>query len=124
MGPLRGSVILGVLWARWHFPLFWSGVWTPPTIPNMIMFIVMITALTIIMSWVFNHARGSVLITMLMHASFNTFANKIAAPLFPAPILNEYGLLPVTIGFTVTALVLIVVTRGRLGYGATAVPLV
>ena len=124
MGPLRGSVTLGVLWALWHFPLFWSGVWTPPTIPNMIMFIVMITALTIIMSWVFNHARGSVLITMLMHASFNTFANKIAAPLFPAPILNEYGLLPVTIGFTVTALVLIVVTRGRLGYGSSAVPLV
>lgn len=122
MGPLRGSVILGVLWALWHFPLFWSGVWTPLSIPNMVMFIVMITALTIIMSWVFNHAKGSVLITMLMHASFNTFANKIAAPLFPAPILNEYGLLPVTIGFTVTALVLIVVTRGRLGYGSTAVP--
>jgi membrane protease YdiL (CAAX protease family) len=124
MGPLRGSVILGVLWALWHFPLFWSGVWTPLSIPNMIMFIVMITALTIIMSWVFNHARGSILITMLMHASFNTFANKIAGPLFPAPILNEYGLLPVTIGFTVTALVLIVVTRGRLGYGSTAAPLV
>lgn len=124
MGPLGGSVILGVLWALWHFPLFWTGVWTPLSIPNMIMFIVMITALTIIMSWVFNHAKGSVLITMLMHASFNTFANKIAAPLFPAPILNEYGLLPVTIGFTVTALVLIVVTRGRLGYGSSEIPLV
>lgn len=115
-GPLVGSTILGVLWALWHFPLFWSGVWTPLTIPNMVMFVVMITALTIIMSWVFNHANGSLLITMLMHASFNTFANKVEAPLFPAPILNEYGLLPVLIGFTATALVLIVVTRGRLGY--------
>ncbi|WP_022883612.1 CPBP family intramembrane glutamic endopeptidase [Glaciibacter superstes] len=123
-GPLVGSVILGVLWALWHFPLFWSGVWTPPTLPNMVMFIVMITALTIIMTWVFNHVNGSVLITMLMHATFNTFANKVVAPLFPAPILNEYGLLPVTIGFTVTALVLIVVTRGRLGYHSSAKPLV
>ena len=116
-GPLVGASLLGVLWAFWHFPLFWSGVWTPPTLPNMVMFVVMITALTIIMAWVFNHANGSLLLTMLMHASFNTFANKIEAPLFPAPILQEYGLLPVLIGFTATALVLIVVTRGRLGYG-------
>ena len=115
-GPLVGSLILGVLWALWHLPLFWSGVWTPPTIPNILMFIVMITALTIIMTWVFNHANGSLLITMLMHASFNTFANRIVAPLFPAPILNEFGLLPELIGFTATALVLIAVTRGRLGY--------
>ncbi|MCE4025254.1 CPBP family intramembrane metalloprotease [Microbacterium sp. Au-Mic1] len=114
-GPLMGSVILGALWALWHFPLFWSGVWTPPTPANMVMFVVMIIALTIMMTWVFNHAGGSVLITMLMHASFNTFANKVGAPLFPAPIFNDYGLLPVLIGFTGTALVLILVTRGRLG---------
>ncbi|KJL32289.1 CPBP family intramembrane glutamic endopeptidase [Microbacterium azadirachtae] len=114
-GPLVGSIILGLLWAFWHFPLFWSGVWTPPTAANMVMFVVMITALTIMMTWVFNHAAGSLLITMLMHASFNTFANKVGAPLFPAPIFNDYGLLPVLIGFTVTAVVLILVTQGRLG---------
>jgi len=66
---------------------------------------------------VFNHAAGSVLIAILMHASFNTFANKVAAPLFPAPIFDDYGLLPVLIGFAGAAIVLIVVTRGRLGYG-------
>ncbi len=115
-GPLLGSIILGILWACWHLPLFWSGIWTPPTIANIVMFILMTTALTIIMTWVFNNAKGSLLITMLMHASFNTFANRIEAPLFPAPILNEYALLPVLIGFGATALVLIAVTRGRLGY--------
>ena len=115
-GPLVGSVILGILWALWHLPLFWSGVWTPPTLPNIVMFILMITALTIIMTWVFNNAKGSLLITMLMHASFNTFANRIVAPLFPAAILSEYGLLPVLVGFGATALVLIALTRGRLGY--------
>jgi len=115
-GPLAGSLILGILWALWHLPLFWSGVWTPPTIPNIVMFILMIPALTIIMTWVFNNAKGSLLITMLMHASFNTFANRIVAPVFPAPILSEYGLLPVLVGFGATAVVLIAVTRGRLGY--------
>ena len=116
-GPLLGSVILGVLWASWHLPLFWSGVWTPPTLANIAMFIVMITALTVVMSWVFNNAQGSLLITMLMHASFNTFANKVVAPLFPAPLLDEYGLLPELVGFGVLAVVVVAVTRGRLGYG-------
>jgi membrane protease YdiL (CAAX protease family) len=115
-GPLVGSLILGILWALWHVPLFWSGVWTPPTIPNIIMFILMTTALTIIMTWVFNNAKGSLLITMLMHASFNTFANKILTPLFPAPILADYGLLPMLIGFGAAALAIIALTRGRLGY--------
>jgi membrane protease YdiL (CAAX protease family) len=73
--------------------------------------------LTVVMSWVFNNAQGSLLITMLMHASFNTFANKVVVPLFPAPLLEEYGLLPELVGFVVLAVVVVAVTRGRLGYG-------
>jgi uncharacterized protein len=115
-GPLVGSIVLGVLWASWHLPLFWSGVWTPPTVANMVMFLAMTTLLTLVMTWVFNNAGGSLLLTMLMHASFNTFANKIVAPTFPAPLLTEYGLLPVLVGFAVVAVVVVAATRGRLGY--------
>jgi uncharacterized protein len=113
-GPLAGSVLLGVLWASWHLPLFWSGVWTPPTVANIVMFIVMITMLTVVMTWVFNNAKGSLLITMLMHASFNTFANRVVAPLFPAPLLNDYGLLPELVAFAAVALIVVAATRGRL----------
>lgn len=115
-GPLGGGALLGVLWALWHLPLFWSGVWTPPSVTNVVMFIVMITLLTIVMTWVFNNAGGGILITMLMHASFNTFANKVVAPLFPAPLLNEYGLLPELVGFGAVAVIVVVATRGRLSY--------
>jgi membrane protease YdiL (CAAX protease family) len=115
-GPLGGGVVLGVLWALWHLPLFWSGVWTPPSVANIVMFIVMITLLTVVMTWVFNNAQGSLLITMLMHASFNTFANKVVAPLFPARLLNDYGLLPELVGFGAVAVVVVAATRGRLSY--------
>jgi membrane protease YdiL (CAAX protease family) len=113
-GPLAGSLLLGVLWAAWHLPLFWSGVWTPPTVADIAMFFVMITLLTVVMTWVFNNANGSLLITMLMHASFNTFANKVVAPLFPAPLLNDYGLLPELVGFGAVAVIVVAATRGRL----------
>jgi len=62
----------------------------------------------------FNNAEGSLLITMLMHASFNTFANKVVAPLFPAPLLNDYGLLPELVGFGAVAVIVVAATRGRL----------
>jgi hypothetical protein len=98
----------------WHLPLFWTGVWTPPTVTNVAMFIVMITALTVLMTWVFNYARGSLLIAMLMHASFNTFANKVVVPLFPVPLLNDFGLLPELVGFGAVAVIVVAATRGRL----------
>jgi membrane protease YdiL (CAAX protease family) len=116
-GPLAGGIILGVLWACWHLPLFWSGIWTPLSLANVVMFIVMITCLTVIMVWVFNNAKGSLLITMLMHASFNTFADHIVVPAFPAAILNEYPLLPELIGFGLGAVVVVALTRRRLSYG-------
>ena len=53
---------------------------------------------------------------MLMHASFNTFANKVVAPLFPAPLLNDYGLLPELARFGAMAVIVIAVTQGRLGF--------
>ena len=115
-GPLAGASLLGMLWAGWHLPLFWSGVWTPPTAANVVMFFVMTTALTVVIAWVFNNAGGSLLITMLMHASFNTFANKAVAPVFPAPLLNDYGLLPVLVGFVTVAIIVVAATRGRLSY--------
>jgi membrane protease YdiL (CAAX protease family) len=46
-GPLAGSILLGERWALWHLPLFWSGVWGPPTVANILILIVMITLLTV-----------------------------------------------------------------------------
>jgi uncharacterized protein len=73
----------------------------------------MVIAIAIIFTWVFNHTRGSLFIAILLHASINTFS--IVAPLFAAPIVTSTDL-PILIGVVMAALLIILLTRGRLAY--------
>jgi uncharacterized protein len=114
-GPLLGSLILGPLWGLWHLPLFFTP-WNELTAFNVVVFVLATTCLAIMYTWVFNNTKGSVLMAILIHASFNASVTGILAPLFPAPILSDYGLLPLLGGFGVFAVVLVALTRGRLGY--------
>jgi membrane protease YdiL (CAAX protease family) len=114
-GPLLGTLILGPLWALWHLPLFLTP-WNELTAFNVVVFVLATTCLAIMYTWVFNNTKGSVLMAILIHASFNASVTGILAPLFPAPILSDYGLLPILGGFGVFAVVLVALTRGRLGY--------
>jgi len=116
-GALVGSLILGPIWAFWHVPLFWAPAWNlPPTILNIVMFVIAATAFTIVMTWVFNNTKSSLLIAVLVHTSFDMVLASLNG-LFPTPIVNDYGSnVPILIGLGVLALVLVALTRGRLGY--------
>jgi len=116
-GPLIGSLILGPLWALWHLPLFWAPAWNfPPNLINIVLFVISGTALTIVMTWVFNNTKGSLLIAILVHATFDT-TFVILNLLFPAPSVTDYGsTVPVLIGYGAVALLVVALTRGRLGY--------
>jgi uncharacterized protein len=113
-GPLVGSLILGVLWGLWHLPLFFTP-WNTLTTFNVVMFVLATTCLAIMYTWVFNNTKGSLLIAILLHWSFDVATVPVAS-LFPAPIIDEYGLLVILPGFGAVALVVIALTRGRLGY--------
>jgi CAAX protease family protein len=65
-----GSVLLGMLWAVWHLPLFFvpeadtSGQSFP-------LYSLQVTALSVAMAWLYANTRGSLLPVMLMHAAVN-----------------------------------------------------
>ncbi len=124
-GPLVGSLILGVLWSVWHLPLFviipgfhgagsgFAGILTP-----FLEFLVGFVGLTIIMTWVFNNTRGSLLLAILLHTSLNTTWSMLLSPkwdfLTASRPANVNTPLAFYLSFVVAALVIIVTTRGRL----------
>jgi uncharacterized protein len=119
-GPLVGSLILGVLWALWHLPEFLVPSWAASSgggIVGITLFTLTAITFTIVITWVFNNTRASLLLAILVHASIDTFGGILAA-IFPARAVASA--FPYMIGFGVVAVVLIVLTRGRLDYGRLA----
>jgi uncharacterized protein len=116
-GPLLASLILGVLWALWHLPEFLVSSWTASMggggILSIILFTLGAITFTIVITWVFNNTRASLLLAILVHASIDTFGGTLAA-IFPAKAVASP--FPYLISFGVVAVVLIVLTRGRLDY--------
>jgi uncharacterized protein len=112
-GPLIANLILGPLHVFWHLPYFFIPQWGTPrdTTLDLLWYLLSGIALTFIYAWVFNNTKGSVLLVILLHASIDAFAVE---QFFLAPTAASN--LPLTIGFWAVALVLIVFTRGRLGY--------
>jgi membrane protease YdiL (CAAX protease family) len=70
VGFARASLVLGLIWACWHLPLFFV-----PGIGNygqsFLVFVVGGIALSVAMTWLYVNTRGSVLLAMLMHSAVN-----------------------------------------------------
>ena len=115
-GPLVGSLVLGTLWGLWHLPLFLIPSWDTPhgSLPEVALFVILAVSIAVVLTWVFNNTKGSVLLAILAHGSINSAAVSVYA-LFPAPAVTG-GITNVVIGFGVAALLVVAMTRGRLGY--------
>ncbi|NLG51745.1 MAG: CPBP family intramembrane metalloprotease [Chloroflexi bacterium] len=79
-GPLRSSLILAVVWAFWHWPLFWSQ--GAPL--NVVFYLLLeVAPLAILFTAILNRTGGSLPIVILLHSSINI------APIFlPVSLLN------------------------------------
>jgi membrane protease YdiL (CAAX protease family) len=73
MSPLVASLLVGAMWAGWHAPqLVVPQRWGRATVwPAAILYVSMALPLSVLFTWLFNRARGSVLIVAVAHALFN-----------------------------------------------------
>lgn len=109
-GATSASVLLGLLWAFWHLPLWFLPGLDPTGIPFE-WYVPQVVAITVLMTWVFNNTRGSVLLAMLFHAVVNASTEFVVDLTIADPVHVElFGKLA-----TITMIVAAVLVIG--GYG-------
>jgi membrane protease YdiL (CAAX protease family) len=70
MGFRAASLLLGVIWALWHLPLFFlPGADT--YLQSFPVWGLEVVALSVAIAWLYTHVKGSLLLTMLMHSAIN-----------------------------------------------------
>jgi len=114
-GPLRASLLLAVLWAGWHLPLFFYPGWI--TAPVWIYVLIIIGA-TFLLTYGTNLANFAVITPIAMHATFNTvsrFLTGLFAGTAGPRIRISFELVLALCGLG-TACAVILITRGHLGY--------
>jgi CAAX protease family protein len=123
-GALRAALILGALWGLFHLPVFLvpgqifdQRVGLITIIVQLVITMIAGVLLRIIMNWVFNNTKGSILIAILFHSSDDASNGGSACitHLLPASQLGVYGLATILVPLVATVLLLIF-TKGRLSY--------
>lgn len=69
-GFAGAGVLLGMIWAAWHLPLFFAPD-ADTYHQSFARYTLQVTALSVAMTWLFTHTRGTLLLSMLMHAAIN-----------------------------------------------------
>ncbi len=110
LGPMAGPLVLGVLWAIWHAPLFLVGqiLWTDVPV---------IVAASVVIASVFHTARESVLVAMIMHATNNAVGGNYASQLFQGADGTRLGILT-AVAWSLGAAVVLVGMKRASGRGA------
>ncbi len=111
-GALTASLLLGIGWALWHLPNFFipaTSTWTG----SLWVYVGIALALSVIHTWVYNGTRGSLLLVTLLHAAVDASTRFFLPSIFGED--RTAGNLAPLIGFGIWALLLILLTRNRLG---------
>jgi uncharacterized protein len=116
--PTAAVVLLGLIWGLWHLPLFWIEG-TVQQLTPITAFLAQTTVTSVIYGWLWNTTK-SLPAVVAIHAATNTTVGLL--PVLPDTAQSLIPLWSAISVAAVIALLLIVWTRGRLGYDADTAP--
>jgi membrane protease YdiL (CAAX protease family) len=107
-GPWTASVIVGVMWTLWHFPLFFMSAMPQYGTP-FVSYVPYLIGLSITLTWLWQRTRGSVVIATVFHGAVNTFG---VVTIGTDAILRGWGN---AVAYGISAAIIGVVFRSRNG---------
>ncbi len=116
-GALKASLVVGFFHGVWHLPAFLlvhgPVAGGPFSLYRFALSTGIIILVTVIWAWVFNNAGQSILIAVLIHASGDAVQQLMLKWIPNFPKQASYAVLGM---YVVIALILVIVTKGRLSY--------
>jgi len=108
---LVSSLVLGALWAIWHFPYALTKGTFLSEVP-LYWFFINLLALSVIYTWIFINTNGSLLLALLFHVAGNTTSNLL--PILP-PATSDLRIYYFTIAINCfIAVVILALSKGKL----------
>jgi uncharacterized protein len=99
-GFVRASVLLGIIWACWHLPIFF--------VPGIDMYgqsfplwAIGVTALSVAITWLYVHTNQSLTLAMVMHSAINQTLEIV--PSAVANPVNPFAISPSLVAWLTTA---------------------
>ncbi|RLM84208.1 CPBP family intramembrane metalloprotease [Halobellus sp. Atlit-38R] len=104
-GMLTSSLGVGLLWAGWHIPLFLIPGTDQSHLPA-VSYVLLVLAMSVILTWIFEGSGGSLPLAMLFHGGLNAYAyypagglSAVRTPLGYNLIVASYLALAVLVAF-------------------------
>lgn len=115
---VRSSLLLGVIWSIWHYPLWVTAWWSATgslshTSLMVLAFSVYTIGLTVIGTWIFKNTRESILLAMLLHASSNSNLDKIKEAAGDLPLQGSSFAIVQALTFSIMVVLLLFVIRNK-----------
>lgn len=105
-GALTSTLILGVVWGLWHLPKFLSH-WN---VVSFAWFMAHIMAYAVLLTWLYNNTKGSLLLATICHASSNTVS--IFVPMANTVSSENMGSYVIWVLLEVIAAIVVIVMSG------------
>jgi membrane protease YdiL (CAAX protease family) len=94
VGAFRASIVIGVVWAVWHVPLFLMPGSSQAGTPFWL-YALVVLGISVIATWLYNEAGGRVLIPVVFHTLSNAVSVTTATGVVGDGVVSQVGLLVV-----------------------------